>query len=140
MGASFSARFLELYSGTFRLFRNPTAHGLVGYSPAEGKAIIGFVNLLLKILKRAEELPPPDMFPENVEKALRKTEEVIGPGAASRLTPARRPWPAPSVALGRRGPGQHSGQAMAPSRGPAGLAVVTSWPGPAGQLGAAPRP
>jgi uncharacterized protein (TIGR02391 family) len=30
----------ELYSGAFRLFRNPTAHGVVGYSAAEGKAII----------------------------------------------------------------------------------------------------
>lgn len=75
----------ELYSGAFKLFRNPTAHGVVGYSAGEGKAIIGLVDLMLKMLKRAEELPPPDMFPDNIETALRKIEEAIGPGATSRL-------------------------------------------------------
>jgi uncharacterized protein (TIGR02391 family) len=75
----------ELYSGAFKLFRNPTAHGVVGYSVAEGKAIIGLVDLMLKMLKRAGELPPPDMFPENLEKVLAQIEEVIGPGATSRL-------------------------------------------------------
>jgi hypothetical protein len=58
---------------------------VVDYSPGEGKAIIGLVDLMLKILKRAEELPPPDMFPENLEKVLAQIEEAIGPGAASRL-------------------------------------------------------
>ena len=75
----------ELYSGAFKLFRNPTAHGVVGYSTAEGKAIIGLVDLMLRIVKRAEELPPPDMFPEKLEAALVKIEEVIGPGATSRV-------------------------------------------------------
>jgi uncharacterized protein (TIGR02391 family) len=75
----------ELYSGSFKLFRNPTAHGVVGYSPAEGKAIIGLVDLMLRILKRAEEMPPTDVFPENLEAALLKIEEGIGAGAASRL-------------------------------------------------------
>lgn len=75
----------ELYSGAFKLFRNPTAHGVVGYSAAEGKAIIGLVDLMLKMLKRAEELPPPDLFPDYVETALSKVEETLGPGATSRL-------------------------------------------------------
>ena len=75
----------ELYSGAFRLFRNPTAHGLVGYSAAEGKAILGLVDLLLKLVKRTEDLPPQGLFPENVETALSKVEQVIGPGATSRL-------------------------------------------------------
>lgn len=75
----------ELYSGSFKLFRNPTAHGVVGYSPAEGKAIIGLVDLMLRILKRAEEIPPTDIFPENLEAALLKIEEGVGAGAASRL-------------------------------------------------------
>jgi len=75
----------ELFSGAFRLFRNPTAHGVVGYSAPEGKAIIGLVDLMLKMLQRAEELPPPGLFPENVEVALVRVEEAIGPGAASRL-------------------------------------------------------
>jgi uncharacterized protein (TIGR02391 family) len=75
----------EFYSGAFKLFRNPTAHGVVGYSAAEGKAIIGLVDLMLKMLKRVEELPPPDLFPENLENALAQIEEAVGPGAAGRL-------------------------------------------------------
>jgi len=75
----------ELYSGAFKLFRNPTAHGVVGYSPAEGRAIIGLVDLMLKMLKRVEELPPPGSLPKNVEDALSRIEEVIGPGATGRL-------------------------------------------------------
>ena len=75
----------ELYSGAFKLFRNPTAHSLVGYSAAEGKAIIGLVDLMLTMLKRAEELPHPDLFPDYVETVLSKVEQKIGPGATSRL-------------------------------------------------------
>lgn len=75
----------ELYSGAFKLFRNPTAHGTVGYDAADGKAIIGLVNLMLRMLKRVEELPPPELFPENVENMLGNIEEEIGPGATSRL-------------------------------------------------------
>jgi uncharacterized protein (TIGR02391 family) len=75
----------ELYSGAFRLFRNPTAHGVVGYSAAEGKAIIGLVDLLLKLVKRTEDLPPEGLFPENIETVLSKIQQEIGPGATSRL-------------------------------------------------------
>jgi len=75
----------ELYAGAFRLFRNPTAHGVVDYSAAEGRAIIGLVDLLLRMLKRAEELPPVDLFPDNVETALEKAEKLIGAGGASRV-------------------------------------------------------
>jgi len=75
----------ELFSGAFKLFRNPTAHGVVGYSPAEGKAIIGLVDLMLKMLKRAEEIPQPGLFPDYVEGALGEIEKVIGPAAAGRL-------------------------------------------------------
>lgn len=75
----------ELYSGAFKLFRNPTAHGTVGYDAADGKAIIGLVNLMLRTLRRAEELPAPESFPPNVESMLGSIEEEIGPGATSRL-------------------------------------------------------
>jgi uncharacterized protein (TIGR02391 family) len=75
----------ELYSGAFKLFRNPTAHSVVGYTPAEGKAIIGLVDLLLKMLKRAAELPPPGLFSENVQKAINDVEQGIGPSAASQF-------------------------------------------------------
>ncbi len=76
----------ELYSGAFKLFRNPTAHGKVDYSPAQGKAIIGLVNLLLMMLKRAEKLPALGLLPDNVKTALGKIEKSIGPGAISRLS------------------------------------------------------
>lgn len=75
----------EIFSGAFKLFRNPTAHGVVGYEANEGRAIIGFVDLLLGILKRAEDIPPLDILPENVEKILEEISEAIGPGVAGRL-------------------------------------------------------
>jgi len=75
----------ELYAGAFKLFRNPTAHGVVEYSAAEGKAIIGLVDLLLGLIKRAGELPPPGLLPDNVEAALDAVEATLGAGAARRL-------------------------------------------------------
>jgi len=75
----------ELYSGAFKLFRNPTAHSVTDYEPVVGKAIIGLVNLLLKTLERVKELPPPNLFPDNVETVLTEIERVIGLGATSRL-------------------------------------------------------
>lgn len=75
----------ELYSGAFRLFRNPTAHGVVGYSPGEGKAIVGLVDLMLKIVKRAGERLPDGIFTENLEAALELIEQAVGAGAVSRL-------------------------------------------------------
>jgi len=75
----------ELYSGAFKLFRNPAAHGIVEYSSSEGKSIIGLVNLLLTILSRANKLPPPKLFPANVEAALSEAEKLVGTDMASRL-------------------------------------------------------
>lgn len=75
----------ELYSGAFKVFRNPTAHSAVGYSSSDGKEIVILVNLLLRILKRAEELPAPGFFPANLENALVIAENTIGASATSRL-------------------------------------------------------
>ena len=75
----------ELYSGAFKVFRNPTDHGAVGYSSSDGKEIVALVNLLLRILKRAEELPASGFFPANLENALATAESVIGASATSRL-------------------------------------------------------
>jgi uncharacterized protein (TIGR02391 family) len=75
----------ELYSGAFKVFRNPSAHSAVGYNSSDGKEIVVLVNLLLRILKRAEELPAPGFFPENLENALLSAEKTIGSSAASRL-------------------------------------------------------
>ncbi|RME58914.1 TIGR02391 family protein [Candidatus Parcubacteria bacterium] len=75
----------ELYSGAFKLFRNPTAHSAVGYQASDGKEIIGLVNLMLRMLKGAEDLPAANTFPENIENALSKIETAIGATATSRL-------------------------------------------------------
>lgn len=75
----------DLFVGAFKLFRNPTAHGAVGYSPAEGRAILGLINLLLLMLKRVEDMPPVGSFPEHLEVALAKVEKAIGPAATGRL-------------------------------------------------------
>ena len=75
----------ELYSGAFKLFRNPTAHGVVNYSDAEGKVIIGLVNLLLMILLRAGKMPPPGLLSANVGNVLNQVEQNIGAGPTSRL-------------------------------------------------------
>lgn len=75
----------ELFAGAFKLFRNPTAHGAAAYSAAEGKALLGLVHLMLGIVGRANELPSPQVLPENVKSALLRAEEIIGPSPASRL-------------------------------------------------------
>lgn len=75
----------EIYSGAFKLFRNPAAHGVVGYSDVEGKSIVSFVNLLLSILARAGEMPPQYTFPPSLEAALAEAEKAHGPSLASRL-------------------------------------------------------
>lgn len=75
----------ELYSGAFKLFRNPTAHGVVNYTSTEGIAIIGLVNLLLGIIAQAEDVPAVGSFPENVEKRFSVYEGHIGPAAMGRL-------------------------------------------------------
>jgi hypothetical protein len=73
----------NIYTGAFRLFRNPTAHGFIGYDADEGKSILYLVNLLLIFLDRA--VPPPDTFIEPVEHAIQMVGQEIGPNEASRL-------------------------------------------------------
>jgi uncharacterized protein (TIGR02391 family) len=75
----------EFYSGAFKLFRNPAAHGTLSYDASDGKAIIGLVNMMLGMLKRVEDLFPLELLPENVEKMLTGFKESNGPGAAGRL-------------------------------------------------------
>lgn len=75
----------DIYRGAFRLFRNPVAHGAVQYDATEAKSVLGFINLLLLILERAEELPPPGTFLENWEAALAGATQILGPNATSQL-------------------------------------------------------
>lgn len=75
----------EIYAGAFKLFRNPTAHGVVGYDQVEGKSIIGFVNLLLRLVSKASEMSPQVSFSEQLEKTLSELEKTIGVTAVGRL-------------------------------------------------------
>jgi hypothetical protein len=75
----------ELYSGAFKLFRNPSAHGVVGYDAADCRDILALVQLLLRILARSGDLAPAFEFPPNVEEALAASEAALGPGATARL-------------------------------------------------------
>jgi uncharacterized protein (TIGR02391 family) len=75
----------ELYSGAFKLFRNPTAHGVVGYDSADGKSIIGLVNLLLRLLARASDPSATNLIPQNVRNDLVELEASMGINAANRI-------------------------------------------------------
>ena len=75
----------ELYSGAFKLFRNPTAHGVVGYDSADGKSIIGLVNLLLRLLARANDPSTASLVPQNVRSVLAEMEASLGMNPSSRL-------------------------------------------------------
>ena len=73
--------FEHLLTGAFKLYRNPTAHTIVGYSGADARSIIGLVDLILKRLDRLAALPQPASLPPNVERTLLRVEK--GPGAKS---------------------------------------------------------
>ena len=57
----------------------------MGYDNAEGKSIIALVNLLLKLLDKVEDVPPPNMLPKNVEQVIVEVEKTIGAAVAGRL-------------------------------------------------------
>jgi uncharacterized protein (TIGR02391 family) len=75
----------ELYSGAFKLFRNPTAHGVVGYDSADGKSIIGLVNLLLRFLARASDPSTANLIPQNLRGVLVELESNLGANPSNRL-------------------------------------------------------
>jgi hypothetical protein len=68
----------ELYSGTFKVFRNPTAHKSTSYDQLKGKTVVGLVNLLMVLLN---EVQPNVILPENVENALAEIENDKAYGA-----------------------------------------------------------
>lgn len=74
-----------LFAGAFKLFRNPTAHGAIGYDPTKGKAIISFINLLLLLLDEIGEMPPVEHLSENTERVVKEVESRVSPAAANRL-------------------------------------------------------
>lgn len=76
--------FQEIYSGAFKLFRNPMAHGTMKLDGAKGRSIIELVNLLLVLLN---ELRPPIVLPENVELILEefRKDKFYGPTISDNL-------------------------------------------------------
>lgn len=70
----------ELLMGSFGLFRNPVSHPgytILDYGPVEAQEVLGFVNLLLKIMDRGP-LPP-------LKAALRQLQTDLGGPAADRV-------------------------------------------------------
>lgn len=74
-----------LFTGGFKLFRNPTAHRVVNFDSVEARFILGYVNLLLHLFGKATANQPATPFPENVEKGLAEFEKFTDAAAASRL-------------------------------------------------------
>ncbi|NLS79999.1 MAG: hypothetical protein GXY76_22390, partial [Chloroflexi bacterium] len=65
---------------SFTLFRNPVSHpdyALIEYGAAEAQELLGFVNLMLKIMDRGP-LPP-------IKAALRQLQRTLGTPAADRV-------------------------------------------------------
>jgi len=75
----------DLFYGAFRLYRNPAAHTIVGYSGAETRSILSLVNLLLGILDRLSLTPQPGAFPPNIETVLTTLEQQIGIPATNKV-------------------------------------------------------
>ena len=72
-------------SGAFKLFRNPSAHSVVGYDNAEGKSIVALVNLLIILLDKVEEQPPANLLPKNADQVIAEVEKTLGAGVTGRL-------------------------------------------------------
>jgi uncharacterized protein (TIGR02391 family) len=68
----------DLFFGAFRLYRNPSAHTIVGYSAGEARSIISLVNLLLVRIEQLASIPQPGIFTDNIEQALNALEQKIG--------------------------------------------------------------
>lgn len=75
----------EIFSGAFKLFRNPSAHGVVAYTAADGRAILGLVNLMLGMLERAGKPLPSELLPKNVVAGLEAAERTLGAASTHRL-------------------------------------------------------
>lgn len=75
----------HLMSAAFKLYRNPAAHSIVGYSAAEARAIISLVDLILKQIDRLSLLPQPDALPANIEQTLQLVEQEIGGKATDQI-------------------------------------------------------
>lgn len=77
--------FHDLLSGAFKLYRNPTAHTIVGYEGAEARAIISLIDLALKRLARLSSIPQIESLPSNLEKVLNQIEKSTNTKIANRI-------------------------------------------------------
>lgn len=75
----------DLLVGAFKLYRNPTAHTIVGYERAEARAVINLVDLLLKRLDRLAVIPQPGVLPENIERVLPLIDKTNGGKVVHRI-------------------------------------------------------
>lgn len=75
----------DLFFGAFRLYRNPSAHTIVGYSAGETRSIVSLVNLLLVRLNQLAEIPQPGIFTEHIENTLVALEQQIGVPPTTRV-------------------------------------------------------
>lgn len=77
--------FHDLLSGAFKLYRNPTAHTIVGYDGAEARAIINLIDLLLKRVDRLAASQVGVPLPANLEQMLKLIEASQDSRVASRV-------------------------------------------------------
>lgn len=75
----------DLFFGAFRLYRNPSAHNIVGYNAGEARSIIGLVNLLLTRINLLSSMPQPGTFSGNIEQALSLLEKKVGETTVTRI-------------------------------------------------------
>jgi len=75
----------DLFAGAFRLYRNPAAHTIVGYSAGEARGIISLVDLLIKRLEKLGSMPQIGSLPGSMETILADVQKGIGLPATNRI-------------------------------------------------------
>ncbi|HEU0295479.1 MAG TPA: TIGR02391 family protein [Anaerolineales bacterium] len=75
----------DLFYGAFRLYRNPSAHNIIGYNAGEARSIISLVNLLLTRIDYLSSVPQPGTFSDNLEQALSALEKKAGTATVTRI-------------------------------------------------------
>ena len=75
----------DLFYGAFRLYRNPSAHNIIGYNAGEARSIVSLVNLLLAQIDHLSSMPQPGSFSENVELILSALEKKVGAATVTRI-------------------------------------------------------
>jgi uncharacterized protein (TIGR02391 family) len=77
--------FQALLTGAFKLYRNPTAHTIVGYEGAEARAIISLLDLILRQIKRFSDIPQLEKLPATIEQLMQYLEAKTDAKVANRV-------------------------------------------------------